>query len=80
MTTQTYEQLIMEGIKGLSPKVLAEIADFVYFLRRRALEPKAFQEELKNALLRLELKRLSRREEAHLDEEFKGHAQRHPRK
>jgi hypothetical protein len=68
--TQDYEQLTVEGIKGLPPEVLAEIADFIYFIRQRALQPQAFEEELKNALLRAELKQLSRDEEAHLEKEF----------
>ena len=41
MTTQTYQQLIIEGIKGLPLEVLAEIADFIYFVRKRALQPQA---------------------------------------
>lgn len=31
MTIQNYQQLIIEGIKGLPQEMLAEIADFVYF-------------------------------------------------
>jgi len=79
MTTQTYEQLIIQGIKGLPPETLAEIAAFVYFVRQRALQPQTFNEELQNALLGEELKKLSRTEEAHLEEEFAGYEQRYPR-
>lgn len=78
MTAQTYQQLIIEGIKGLPPNILAEIADFVYFVRRRALQPQAFEEELQNALLRVELRQLSRDEEAHLEEEFEGYDHLYP--
>ena len=52
MTTQTYQQLITEGIKGLPLEILAEIADFVFFVRKRVVQPEAFEEELHNALLR----------------------------
>ena len=39
---EPYEQLIVEGIKGLPPELLAEIAAFVYFVRR-ATEPQEFE-------------------------------------
>jgi hypothetical protein len=78
MMTQTYQQLIIEGIEGLPPEILAEIADFIYFVRKRTLQPQAFEEELQNALLRVELKQLSRDEEAHLEKEFEGYDQFYP--
>ena len=80
MTTQNYEKLIVEGIKGLPPEVLAEIADFVYFIRQRAIQPETFEEELENALLRAELRQLSRDEEAHLEKEFENYDRLFPRK
>jgi hypothetical protein len=79
MTAQSYQQLIIEGIKGLPPEILAEIADFIYFVRQRAVQPQAFEEELENALLRVELRQLSRDEEAHLKKEFEGYDQLYPR-
>lgn len=79
MTIRNYQQLIVEGIKGLPPEILAEIADFVYFVRKRVLQPQTFEEELQNALLRVELKQLSRDEEAHLEKEFEGYDQLYPR-
>jgi hypothetical protein len=78
MTIQTYQQLIIEGIRGLPPEILAEIADFIYFVRKRALQPQAFEEDLQNALLRFELRQLSRDEEAHLEKEFEGYDQLYP--
>lgn len=79
MTEQTYRQLIVKGIQGLPPELLAEIADFIYFLRKRALQPQAFEEERQNALLGEELRQLSRNEEAHLEKEFEGYEQLYPR-
>jgi hypothetical protein len=76
---QTYQQLITEGIKGLPLPVLVEIADFVYFVRNRALQPKLFEEERQGALLRGELKRLSRVEESHLEREFEDYDRLYPR-
>ena len=79
MTTQVYQQLIIEGIKGLPSEMLAEIADFVYFVRKRVQQPQVFEEEQRNALLGVELKQLSREEEAHLEEEFENYEQLYPR-
>ena len=79
MTDQTYRQLIIQGIQGLPPEVLAEIADFIYFLRKRVLRPQVFEEELQSALLGEELKQLSRAEEAHLEKEFADYDQLYPR-
>ena len=79
MTTQAYQQLIIEGIKGLPPEALAEIVDFIYFVRKRALQPETFEEELQNALLNIELRQLSRDEEAHLERELEDYDARYPR-
>lgn len=37
MTIQTYQQLIVEGIKGLPTEILAEIVDFIFFVRQRVI-------------------------------------------
>ncbi|NOT57048.1 MAG: hypothetical protein HOP18_20805 [Deltaproteobacteria bacterium] len=79
MTTPAYEQLIIQGIKGLPPETLAEIADFIYFVRQRVSHSHILNEELQSALDRGELKNLSRTEEAHLEEEFVDYEQRYPR-
>jgi hypothetical protein len=78
MTVQTYQHLIIEGIKGLPEETLAEIANFVFFVRKRILYPQAFEDELRNALLEAELRQLSRNEEAHLEQEFEGYDQLYP--
>ena len=78
MMTQTYQQLIIEGIKGLPPETLTEIVDFIYFLRKRVLQPEAFEEGLQNTLLNFELRQLSRNEEAHLEKEFEEYDKRYP--
>jgi len=79
MDVQSYEELIIRGIKGLPPETLVEIADFIYFARQRALHPQVFVEERQLALLGQELKQLSRDEEAHLEQEFADYEQRYPR-
>ena len=73
MTTNTYEQLILDGIKGLPREALAEITDFVFFVKKRIIEPDEFKEELRAAVLKAELKDLSRSEEVHLEKEFEGY-------
>ena len=78
MTTQTYQQLIIEGIKGLPPEILAEIVDFIFFVRKRVIQPEVFEAELQNVLLRLDLKQLNRDEETHLEKEFEGYEQLYP--
>jgi hypothetical protein len=79
MTTLAYQQRIIEGLEGLPPEILAEIMDFVYFVRKRVLQPQAFEEEIQNILLREELRHLSRDETAHVEQEFAGYDQLYPR-
>ena len=79
MTSQTYQELITEGIQGLPEVSLAEIADFIFFIRRRATQPQAFAEELRSALLARDLRHLSRDETTHLEQEFADYDQLHPR-
>jgi hypothetical protein len=78
MTSRSYEELIIDGIHGLPSELLAEIADFVYFVRRRATSPREFDDELRSALVRVETRQMSRDEQAHLEEEFAGYDQRYP--
>lgn len=78
MTTQIYQQLINEGIKGLPPDTLAEIVNSIYFLCKRMLQPRAFEEELQSALLNTELHQLSHEEEAHLEKEFENYDKLYP--
>lgn len=79
MTEQFFEQLISEGIRDLPTEALAEITDFVYFVRKRVLRPQDYQEELQTLLLRAELRQLSRDENAHSEKEFEHYEQRYPR-
>ena len=78
MTTQMYQQLIIEGIKGLPTEMLTEIADFVYFVRKRVSQPRVFEQDQRDALLNVELKQLSREETSHLEEEFTDYERLYP--
>ncbi len=73
MSPHTYRQIIMEGIKGLPQENLAEIAAFIYFVRKKALHPHDFEEEMKNMLIATELQKLDAVEVDHLEKEFQGY-------
>lgn len=70
MDAPTYEQMIVSGIKGLPPETLREIADFVYFLRYRAVDPNSFEEKQFRALVEQDLSQLDENELKHLEAEF----------
>jgi hypothetical protein len=78
MTAQAYQQLIVEGIKGLPQESLAEIAHFVYFVRKRILHSQDIENDLRDLSIELKLAQLSRDEEDHLMEEFDGYDKLHP--
>jgi hypothetical protein len=79
MSTQTYQKVILEGIRGLPAEALAEILDFVLFLRKRTFDREGFEQEMQSVLLNAELSELSRAEEAHLETEIEGYEQQFPR-
>ncbi len=79
MTAKAYEDIIHEGIRGLPADCLAEIVDFIYFVRKRVLQPEAFREEVHELTVRVDLKKLTRDEGAHLEKEFEDYERRYPR-
>ena len=70
MSGRDYQTAILQGIKGLPSDSLAEIADFVEFVRSRSSGPRRIGRDLS---------RLSRDQEAHLEEEFAGYDKLYPR-
>lgn len=80
MEATNYEKIIVSGIKGLPKRTLQEIADFVYFLRRRDIDPKGFEEEQFRALVEDDLGSLDESELRHLEEEFADYESVHPRR
>lgn len=42
MTPQVYKALIISGIQDLRPTLLAEVANFAYFVRKQAKDPDTF--------------------------------------
>ena len=79
MTPSNYHQIILDGLKGLPQHVLDEIVDYIYFVRKRALHPSAFDKDLQSLGVNTELRELSRSEEQHLDKEFENYEERFPR-
>jgi hypothetical protein len=75
---QTYKQLIMDGIQGLPTDLLVEIADFVYFVRKRATNPDLFAAEQYTQLLQQDLQQMSLTEANHLKTEFQDYEQHYP--
>ena len=79
MTVHHYHDLINEGIKELPESALAEIADFVYFVRLRTLRSAQDNESLYSLLLDLDLKQASADSLHHLEEEFADYETRYPK-
>lgn len=80
METASYEKIIVSGIKGLPTETLREIADFVYFVRRRAIDPKSFEDEQFRALIEEDLSNLNKSELENLEEEFVDYESVYPRR
>ena len=80
METTSYEKIIVSGIKGLPTDTLREIADFVYFVRRRAVDPKSFEDEQFRALVQEDLSSFDELEAKHLEEEFADYESVYPRR
>ena len=78
MQEQVYQQMILDGIQALPQDALAEIADFVYFIRQKIIQPKAFQNKIRDSLLTTELQSLSQSEETHLEQEFADYEKLYP--
>ena len=73
--TVDLKELINEGIRDLPPAYLSEVADFVVFVRRKAMEQQPYDTEV----IQRELSGFAIREQRHLDEEFRDFDQRFPK-
>ena len=79
LTPQVYKTLIVNGIQDLPPNLLAEVANFVYFLRKQAADPDTFAEEQYALLVGDDLAELKQEEWQHLEAEVANYEQRFPR-
>lgn len=75
MNLTSYEQIIVAGVKQLSPERQREVADFVYFLREREANGAEYTQ-----LIEADLAELEGEELKHLEEEFKDYDQTFPRR
>lgn len=50
MTTKDYRQLILQGTQDLPPESLAEIVDFIFFIRQKLFQPQHFDDALQQSL------------------------------
>ena len=78
MTAEAYQKVILAGLEGLPAEVMAEIADFVLFVRRKVEQPNAFATELEQSQLQRMLQTGWLESLAHLEEEFAEYEQRFP--
>lgn len=75
MSQTNYEQTIVAGLRRLSPERQREVADFVYFLRQREEQDASYEQ-----LIEKDLADFAKSELKHLEEEFAGYEQSHPRR
>ncbi len=78
MKVLDYQQLILKGIQDLPKESLKQIADFVIFTRKKALNPKEYQDDIAYELLNQDLRALSETEQEHLEDEFRDYQKNHP--
>ena len=78
MTTKEYQQLILLGLEGLPLETLAQITDYVYFMRQRMLPAERVEGAVYQAILAAELSQLNQHELTHLEVEFAGYAEQYP--
>lgn len=75
MNQTNYEQIIVAGVKHLSPERQREVADFVLFLREREEKGAEYGQLIEANLAELETEELK-----HLEEEFKDYDQLYARR
>ncbi len=76
---QAYEELIVKGIRGLPQDALAQVADFVYFLRQKTWHPEVIADAEYVAVVQLERGNAQKTEWQHLLEvEFADYEQKYP--
>jgi len=78
MSTAHLKQAIIDNLNGLGASHLKEIADYVFFVRQKAIFPEDFQAYFTEVMLRKELETLSQQESLHLEDEFKDYSQNYP--
>ncbi len=75
---QAYEELIVRGIRGLPQDALAQIADFVYFLRQKTWHPELIADAEYAAMMQAVRGQTQQSEWQHLEIEFADYEQQFP--
>ena len=74
------QKTIIRGLQGLPESSLLDIAEYIFFVRQKALYPNNFQMQFEEAMLKEELSALEASEAAHLEDEFKDYKTNYPKK
>ncbi len=72
------QKTIISGLQGLPDASLYEIAEYVLFVRQKALRPEQFQQQFEELLIEEELAVLESNEATHLEEELKDYQDIYP--
>ena len=75
MNQANIEQIIVAGIRRLSPERQREVVDFIYFLREREENGAKYERLIESDLAELEAEEFK-----HLEKEFADYEQLHPRR
>ena len=70
---------IINSLHGLPDSSLREIAEYIFFIRQKALSPIQFQQQFEEMLLVEEMESLEVNEISHLEEEFKDYKNLYPK-
>ncbi len=77
--TKKLQKTILHSLEGLPESRLKEIAEYIFFIRQKTLNPETFQQEFESIMLTDELTALEINEAAHLEEEFKNYKETYPK-
>jgi hypothetical protein len=73
------QKTIIQGLQGLPESSLREVAEYIFFVRQKALSPGRFQQQFEEAMMMGELLTLELDESNHLEEEFKDYQDLYPK-
>lgn len=73
------QKTIINGLRDLPESSLLEIAEYVFFVRQKALTPNQFQQQFEEMLMAEDLTLLEKKETAHLEDEFNNYQNRYPK-
>lgn len=79
MTSEAYQKMIVAGLAGLPNDYLAEVADFVFFLRNKLEATDAFAVAVDQDSFQPAMQAGWQESLAHLEEEFADYERRFPR-